>query len=183
VFVHELIARLTWHGIIYKGGEMQSDLITALRQNHALEHATVSLLTRKLDSKVRIIGKSTFDGFYIYGNVPSKAVREAATEGLARLQGGEHELAVSPVCGTNIVVAGIIAGLACFIVLGGKNRAQRLPLAIMAATGAIIAAQPAGRAAQKYLTTFSDVSDVTIKRITRRGAGARALHKVEIARG
>ncbi|GAG46770.1 unnamed protein product, partial [marine sediment metagenome] len=57
---------------------MKSDLITALRQNHALEHATVSLLARKLDSNVRIIGKSTFDGFYIYGNVPSKAVREAA---------------------------------------------------------------------------------------------------------
>ncbi|MCK4362426.1 MAG: hypothetical protein KAW13_04000 [Dehalococcoidia bacterium] len=162
---------------------MKSDLITALRQNHALEHATISLLTRKLDSNVRIIGTSTFDGFYIYGNVPSKAVREAATEGLARLQSGERELGVSPLCGTNIMVAGILAGVACLIALGVKNRGQRLPLAIMAATGAIIVAQPIGRAAQKYLTTSSNLSDVTIKRITRRGSGARILYKVETARG
>jgi len=53
----------------------------------------------------------------------------------------------------------------------------------MAATGAIIVAQPIGRAAQKYLTTSSNLSDVTIKRITRRGAGARILYKVETARG
>lgn len=162
---------------------MKEDLITALRQNHALEHATISLLTRKLDSKVRIIGKSTFDGFYVYGNIPSKAIREAATEGLARLQSGERELAVSPFCGTNIAVAGMIAGVACVLALGGKNRGRRLPLAILAATWAIVAAQPIGRAAQKYLTTSSSLSDVTIKRITRRGAGTRILHKVETARG
>ena len=171
------------YGIIYRGGGMKSDLINAVRQNHALEHATVSLLTRRLDSNVRIIGKTTFDGFYIYGNVPSAAVRKAATEGLARLQGGERELAVSPFCGTNIVIAGIIAGMACLLALGGKNRGQRLPLAIMVAIGAIIAAQPLGRTAQKHLTTCSSLSDVTIKRITRRGSGTRILYKVETARG
>ena len=118
---------------------MNTDLVTILRQNHALEHATISLLIKKLDANVRIIGKSTFDGFYIYGNVPSKAVREAATDSLVRLKGGERELAVSPHCGTNIVIAGIMAGVACFIALGGKNRGQRLSLAIMMATGAILA--------------------------------------------
>ncbi len=161
---------------------MRGDLITALRQNHALEHATISLLTRKLGLNVRIIGKATFNGFYIYGDIPSKAIREAATEGLARLQQGERELAVSPFCGTNIAVAGVIAGVACLLALGGKNRRRRLPLAILAATGAIIVAQPLGRAAQKYLTTSSSLSDVTIKRITRRGVGKRVLHKVETAR-
>ena len=161
---------------------MNSDLITILRQNHALEHATISLLTKKLETNVRIIGKSTIDGFYIYGNVPSKAVREAATESLVRLKGGEHDLAVSPHCGTNIVTAGIMAGVACFIALGGKNRGQRLPLAIMMATGAIMASQPVGKAAQKYLTTSSSLSDVTIKRITRRGSGSRILYKIETAR-
>lgn len=160
---------------------MNSDVITVLRQNHALEHATISLLTRKLNSSIRITGMSTFDGFYIYGNLPSKAVREAATEGLVRLQGGERELAVSPRCGTNIVLAGIIAAVACFLALGSKNRGHRLPLAIMAAVGAIIIAQPAGRAAQKYVTTCSSLPDVTIKRITRRGSGRRILYKVETA--
>jgi len=162
---------------------MRDDLITALRQNHALEHATISLLTRKLGLNLRIIGKATFDGFYVYGDIPSKAIREAATEGLARLQQGERELAISPFCGTNIAVAGVIAGVACLLALGAKNRRRRLPLAILATTWAIIAAQPVGKATQKYLTTSSSLSDVTIKRITRRGAGKRVLHKVETARG
>lgn len=160
---------------------MKSDIITLLRQNHALEHATLSLLTRKLDSSVRIVGMTTFDGFYIYGDLPSEAVREAATEGLVRLQGGERELAVSPHCGTNIVLAGIIAAVACLLTLGSKNRGQRLPLAIMMAVGAIIIAQPMGRAAQKYVTTCSSLSDVTIARITRRGSGGRTLYKIETA--
>jgi len=161
---------------------MNVNLITTLRQNHALEHATTSLLTRKLGFKVRMIGRASIDGFYIYGNVPTEAIQEAATEGLARLQSGERELAVSPFCGTNIVVAGMMAGLACFLTLGGKDRRRRLPQAMMAATWAIIAAQPVGRAVQQYLTTSSGLSDVTIKRITRRGVGTRILHKIETAR-
>lgn len=162
---------------------MNGNLITALRQNHALEHATVSLLTRKLGLNVRMIGRATIDGFYIYGNVPTEAIQEAATEGLARLQSGERELAISPFCGTNIVIAGIMAALACLLALGSKDRKRRLPLAMLAATWAIIVAQPIGRATQKYLTTSSSLSEVTIKRITRRGVGTRILHKIETARG
>jgi len=160
---------------------MNRNFITALRQNHALEHATTSLLTKKLGSGVRMIGRASIDGFYIYGNVPTEAIREAATESLARLQSGERELAVSPFCGTNIVVAGMMAALASFLVLGGKDRRRRLPQAMVAATWAIIAAQPVGRAVQKYVTTSSDLSEITIKRITRRGVGTRILHKVETA--
>jgi len=129
-----------------------------------------------------MIGRASIDGFYIYGNVPTEAIQEAATEGLARLQSGERELAVSPFCGTNIVVAGMMAGVACFLTLGSKDRRRRLPQAMMAATWAIIAAQPVGRAVQQYLTTSSGLSDVTIKRITRRGVGTRILHKIETTR-
>ena len=161
---------------------MRTDLIAALRQNHALEHATFALLTKKLGLSERMIGTSTFDGFYIYGNIPSEDIREAVTEALDRLQGGERELAVSPFCGTNAVVAGAMAALACYVALGGRKQAGRLPLAILLATGAVIASQPVGRAVQKYLTTSSDLSSVSIKRITRRGSGARILHKVETER-
>jgi hypothetical protein len=161
---------------------MKEDLIKNLRQNHALEHATVSLLTQKLGFAERILGTSTFDGFYIYGNIPSEEVRGAVTEALARLQGGDHDLAISPFCGTTAVVAGALAGVACFLALGDKNRSRRLPLAILAATGAIIAAQPIGRAAQKYVTTSADLAGVSIRRITRRGTAPRTLHKIETAR-
>lgn len=162
---------------------MKGNFITALRQNHALEHATVALLTRRVGLNVRLVGQATTAGFYVYGNVPTDAIQEAATEGLARLQNGERDLALSPLCGTNISIAGIMAGVACLLALGGKDRRRRLPIAILAATWAIIAAQPVGRIAQKYLTTSADLSDVSIKRITRRGTRTRILHKIETARG
>lgn len=161
---------------------MNGDSVTALRQNHALEHATISLLIRKLGLNVRLIGRATPTGFYIYGDAPTEAVQEAAQEGLARLQRGESQLALSPLCGTNISVAGIMAGTACFLALRGKKQGWRLPLAILAATWAIIAAQPIGRIAQKYLTTSADLYGVSIKRITRRGTGTRILHRIETTR-
>jgi len=162
---------------------MSDDLITALRQNHALEHATISLLIKKTGMLQKVAGIATATGFYLYGDVSAEAVQEAATEGLARLQSGESELAVSPFCGTNISVAGIAAGIACFLALGGKKQGWRLPLAILAATSAVIAARPLGRMVQKYLTTSADLTGVRIKRITRRGTGAIPLHKVETTRG
>lgn len=161
---------------------MSGDFITALRQNHALEHATIALLVSKLGLQQRLLGQTTTTGFYIYGNVPTEAIQEAATEGLARLQRGESELAVSPFCGTNISVAGVAAAIACFLALGSKNRGRRLPLAIIAATWAIIAARPIGRVTQQYLTTSADLAGVRIKRITRRGTETRILHKIELTR-
>lgn len=161
---------------------MNGNFITTLRQNHALEHATISVLTRKVGLNVRMVGRTTTDGFYLYGDIPTEAIREAAKEGLARLQGGEQELAVSPFCGTNIAVAGIMAGIACLLALGGKDRKRQVTRAIVVATWAIIAAQPVGRIAQKYLTTTPSLANVTIKRITRRGIGTRILHKIETTR-
>lgn len=161
---------------------MSDDFITALRQNHALEHATIALLINRLGLHRKMAGYATTTGFYLYGDVPTEAIQEAATEGLARLQRGESELAVSPFCGTNVSVAGMMAGISCFLALGSKNRGLRLPLAILAATWAIIAARPIGRMAQKHLTTSADLSGVRIKRITRRGTDTRILHKIEVTR-
>ena len=161
---------------------MNGNFITTLRQNHALEHATISVSTRKVGLNVRMVGRTTTDGFYLYGDIPTEAIREAAKEGLARLQGGEQELAVSPFCGTNIAVAGIMAGIACLLALGGKDRKRQVTRAIVVATWAIIAAQPVGRIVQKYLTTTPSLANVTIKRITRRGIGTRILHKIETTR-
>jgi len=161
---------------------MEGNIMVAVRQNHALEHATVSLLVKKVGPNVRLVGMATHDGFYIFGDVPTEAVRDAATEGLELLKKGESELAVSPFCGTNLVVAGTMAGLASLMVMGSKDRGQRVLPVIVAATLAIIVARPVGRAVQKYVTTCSDVADVSISRITRRGVGNRILHKVETTR-
>jgi hypothetical protein len=161
---------------------MNFRLITAIRQNHALEHATVSELMRHLGPSVGLVGRATANGFYIYGDLPTPIVEDAAREALARLQRGESELAISPLCGTNIVVAGMLTGLATALSLGRKNRLRHLPRAIMAATLSVVAARPLGRLAQKHLTTSSDLSNVTIVGVQRSETGGRVYHKIETAR-
>lgn len=161
---------------------MNLDFITAIRQNHALEHATIALLAKQAETGVRLIGRATGSGFYIYGNVSTEAVEEAAAEGLTRLQKGEGELAVSPFCGTNLVVAGTLAGILSMITLGRKNRLQRLPQVILATIGAVVIAQPVGRLVQRYLTTSASLDRVRITGITRRGRGRLTFHKIETTR-
>ena len=74
-----------------------------VRNNHALEHATLHVLQEK-GLKSRLGGISDVGGFWIYGDVETEAIFTAAQEALKRLADGESELAVHPNCGTNIAV-------------------------------------------------------------------------------
>jgi Domain of unknown function (DUF6391) len=100
---------------------MLKRLINSVRRNHALEHATISILLTRL-GPMRIVGRAVSDGFYIYGDVSADRLREFADEALSRLQRGEAHLAVSPLCGTNIAVAGVLAGLVLVVSPGRSLR-------------------------------------------------------------
>lgn len=158
---------------------MELPFISATRRNHALEHATIAVLLHRLGPALRLMGRSTAKGFYIYGDLPTQEIAEAAKEGLTRLQRGESDLAVSPLCGTNLAVGGILAGLASVLALGGKQRNDRLSRSILAATGALVLAQPLGRLVQKHVTTCAQVDGVKISRILRNGNRRWVVHKVE----
>lgn len=153
-------------------------LIEAIRRNHALEHATISLLLGR-GMGVPLMGRSSSSGYYIYGDVATEKIGEAAAEALARLQRGEQELAISPFCGTDIAVAGLLAALSSALAMGRRRRLGRLPYAILAATGAILVSRSLGRLAQKYLTTSPELEGVSLGRITRKGQGGWTVHKVE----
>lgn len=155
-------------------------LAAATRRNHALEHATIAVLVERLGLGLRLLGRATPHGFYIHGDVPTEVVKAAAEEGLARLEAGEVELAVSPFCGTNLVVAGAMAALATFVALGRKRQVGRLPQAMVAAMGAVILAQPLGRVVQRHLTTSANIGNVRIASVSRRGKGPRTVHRVEV---
>lgn len=161
---------------------MNLGFLKAIRQNHAIEHATIAILLRRFGTRTALVGGSTPSGFYIYGDLPTEAVKEAAIEGLTQLQRGEVDLAVSPFCGTNIVVAGILTGLSSAIAIGRKNRLLRLPNVIFAAIAAAFLAQPLGRLVQKHLTTDTELQHVAIGRVTRSKSGKWTLHKIETIR-
>ena len=154
-------------------------MLASVRRNHALEHATIAILLGKVGLNTRLLGRASADGFYIFGNVPSEKVRESAVEALARLKQGESQLAISPLCGTNLAVAGILAGLASLLALGGRSRLERLPNVLMAATVAVVGAQPLGRLVQRHVTTSPDVQGLEIVEVTAVGHGLAPLHKVK----
>ncbi len=158
---------------------MLGRLVGSVRRNHALEHATIAVLLGRLGRDVRLVGRATGNGFWIYGDVPVEDLEASASEALMRLQRGESHLAVSPLCGTNLAVSGMLAGAASLLAMGGRRgRLQRLPNVLMVSTLAMVASQPLGRLTQKHVTTDADLSDTQIVGI--RGNGV--VHKVETVR-
>ncbi len=155
-------------------------LIKRVRRNHALEHATIHVLSEKHRS-LKIVGRSTFSGFYLYGNLTTAMVLDAAQDACARLRAGEQHLAIHPNCGTNLVTAGSMAGLATFAVLGNtkKRRLEMLPTALLAATMALILARPIGPRFQEHFTTLADLGDMTVRGVRREERGSIVVHFVE----
>ena len=157
--------------------------VKALRRNHEIENDTAALLIAKMKARSRLVGRATTEGFNIYGDVSTEAISQASEEGLARLKHGEHDLAVSSRCGTNLVVAAVLAGLASMLTIRGKRGSNQLPNAILTSLAAIALAQPLGRLAQRYLTTSSDVATVSISEVTSKGEGTRTRHKIRTLQG
>lgn len=136
---------------------MLGQFITDTRRNHALEHATVSLLLGRLGPDMRVMGRASANGFILYADAPPSLMTECVNEALTRLQRGEAFWAVTPHCGTNIATAGILAGLGSALALGNGKRSDRLGLAMVVGMAAVVIAQPIGRLIQKHLTTSPDL--------------------------
>lgn len=149
--------------------------VNAIRRNHALEHATIAVMMNK-QGPTRVVGRASPDGFFVWANVTTERLREFAAEALGRLQKGEAHLAVSPLCGTNLVVAGVLAGAGSYMAASmGRKRMDGFTNAILAALVGVVAAQPLGRLVQKHYTTSPDLEGIEIIAIDRiRGN----LHKV-----
>ena len=161
---------------------LEIPLIARIRRNHALEHATIHVLTQR-NPRRYFVGRTTTGGFYLFGEVETEEVAAAVSEALARLRRGEHDLAVHPRCGTNLATAGLLAGLFSFVAMSGRSKSSRLaklPKVLLAATIAVIAAQPLGLALQQYVTTLPEVEGVTVKEITRLQRGQAVAHQVRI---
>lgn len=160
------------------------DIIKCVRQNHAMEHATIHVLSSRYPY-ARMAGRSTISGFLIYGSVPTQVVADAASEALARLQQGESHLAVHPRCGTYLAVTSVAAGTAAFAASQGRQRSKldRLPLALVAATLASVIAQPLAARVQEDVTTTPEVDGVHIESVTRQERGKYTAHKIALGRG
>ncbi|MFH7029787.1 MAG: DUF6391 domain-containing protein [Heteroscytonema crispum UTEX LB 1556] len=173
--------------------------ILMLRQVHALEHATVWVLSEsknvypnlpafagapthlQIDNEL-LGGLSTDRGFYLYGEVNISDLRRAVNLALHRLTAGEWDLAVHPRCGTNVSVAMLLtAGLAVgmHLLLPRGPIEQLLGLGLAATTAAELAPD-VGSLAQRYLTTAIPFN-LAIENITlTRDVWGREAHFVKV---
>jgi hypothetical protein len=160
---------------------MPHPVLEAIRQNHALEHATIALLLYRLGPQ-QLVGWSSYRGFFLIGRLPDEMVAACAQDALSRLQNGEVELAISPQCGTNLAVSGVLAGLAAVLALGNRRRSEALAEAILASTVAVTASQWLGPALQRYVTTSPNLQGVAISAISARSIGPLTIHEVRTVR-
>lgn len=168
-------------GIILPMTLLDVPVISRVRRNHGLEHATITLLSQRFPARP-FSGYSTPGGFFILGDVPTDDLRAAALQALARLSHGERGLAVHEHCGTNLVVSGFLAGgLAWLGVAGARSRrdqVERLPLALTLAVVGLLVAQPLGPAIQARITTSGDPQGLTIAGVVPIRFGRLSLHRV-----
>jgi hypothetical protein len=159
------------------------DIVNSVRQHHALEHATIHVLSGR-HPYVPLMGRSTHAGFHIYGPFALEEVADAAGEALTRLQQGEAYLAVHPRCGTNMAVTSVMAGTAAFGATLGRPRSklERLPWALMAATVAALVSRPIADRLQERVTTTPEVDGVYIAGIKRQERGNLVVHKIRVGR-
>ncbi|MBE9213472.1 hypothetical protein IQ247_12470 [Plectonema cf. radiosum LEGE 06105] len=142
--------------------------ILMLRQVHALEHATVWILSESysaltpqvsrqninIDNQLHT-GLSTESGFFLYGEVNISNLRRAVNLALQRLTSGEWDLAVHPRCGTNasvamLLTAGLAVGMHLLLPRGPIEQLIGLGLATTTATELT---PDVGAFFQRYITT------------------------------
>ncbi len=143
--------------------------IRRTRRNHGLEHATIHMLSRRY-KKLSVAGRSDSGGFILLGSVPTEHIEQAAEDALRRMRAGDHDLAVHPNCGTNLVTGALLTSLvalAGFSNLGEKqSKLDRLPLVMAGVMAASIVARPLGNALQKHITTEGDPGDLELVDVT-----------------
>jgi hypothetical protein len=137
-----------------------------IRQNHALEHATITILSENV-SDLRISARSSSRGFTIFGDVDLGQLRRALDEALRRLQAGEAQLAIHPNCGTNLVVGFTLVTVGTLLGMTSSRARTRIASTAVSSVAGLMAARPLGEFVQKYVTTLPDVEGVHVTEISR----------------
>ncbi|NOZ71483.1 MAG: hypothetical protein GXP38_06155 [Chloroflexi bacterium] len=151
------------------------------RRSHALEHATIHILSR-MRPQISMAGRSSRDGFFIYGDISTETIKQAAQEAIDRMRSGEVQLAIHPNCGTNMLTTAMLTASATMLASAGKRRhlLDRIPSGLLGAFAGVIAAQFLGPFLQERLTTNADLGPVQILEIKRREIGRRVVHWVQL---
>jgi hypothetical protein len=159
---------------------MLAKIMSRIRRNHGLEHATIHVLSEK-HKNFSAQGNSDHRGFHlnIYGDISEEAVMDAVETAFKRMKAGEHDLAVHPNCGTVLLTTATMATMAAQAVFSLEQRRQMraksdfavlfnaLPSAVLAVVVSLIVSRPLGVQLQAKFTTEGDLGDLQIRSIRR----------------
>jgi len=154
--------------------------IDSARKNHALEHATMTVLADRYKG-VRMLGHSSPAGFFLVADLPTEIVTDAVLEAKRRLENGEPNLAVHPNCGTNTAVSSLAGSAVAFSVLGllskkGRNAWWHYLVASAFAVPAFLLAKPLGPKLQKSLTIDPAMQDIAVQMVTSQKTANSMIH-------
>lgn len=159
---------------------MIDHLISRIRRNHGLEHATIHMLSEK-HTQFSAQGNSDHRGFNlnVYGRIREEDVVTAVHEAHRRLKAGDHHLAVHPNCGTVLLTTATMATLAAQAVFSVEMKRLRrpamtlplllntLPSAVLAVVVALIVSRPVGVQLQAQYTVDGNLGDLEVVSIHR----------------
>ena len=143
---------------------MEIPLLSRLRRNHAVEHATIAVLQHRRGRLSNSLGHSTPWSFHLHGPYSLEEVESAVQEALERLRAGERHLAFTPFCGTNIAVTGALTASAA-LVAAGRSKRDRWTNAVVAATFATLVAARVGIWLQQFVTTDPRIGSLRVRRV------------------
>jgi hypothetical protein len=159
---------------------LEVPIAAATRRNHALEHATIHVLSEQWPD-LRLVGRSNWGGFTLYGPVETDKVAQAVTLAQQRLVAGESQLAVHPRCGTNLATGVVLTSLASYAALSGRRRSglQKVLQLLLGVGAALALAQPLGIKLQERVTTSPQVAGLRVTKVTRQQRGTVVMHRIE----
>ena len=154
---------------------MFTQLISRVRRNHGLEHATIHVLSEK-HRNFSAQGNSNHKGFTlnIYGDISEEDVADAVEEAYGRMKKGEHQLAVHPNCGTVLLTTATMAALTAQATFAFEQRRQKqprmnlsvllnaLPTAVLAVVFSLIISRPIGVHLQAKYTVEGDLKGMEL---------------------
>ena len=159
-----------------------TSIVDSTRKNHALEHATMTILAQHYKG-VRMMGHSNPSGFVLIADLPTEIVTDAVLEAKRRLENGEENLAVHPNCGTNLAVSSLVGGVAGFSALALLSKNDKNPwwnyiVAVMLAVPAFKIAKPLGPKVQQSITTDPNTARLAVRQVTSQKTANSFVHYI-----
>ncbi|RJQ41330.1 MAG: hypothetical protein C4545_06910 [Anaerolineaceae bacterium] len=160
----------------------ETNLVWKVRSNHALEHATLHVLSTEV-TRARVSGLSDAGGFWLLGEVPTALVFESARGALERMKAGDTGLAMHDNCGSNLVPSIMVSGGLAWLAMAGtgnslRKKAVRFPIAVLLALVGFEAAKPIGPLLQEKTTSTDHVDSMVVREVRCYKPYGLVIHRV-----